>query len=188
MNDSSDESNRSRKAGIAATALTKGLISAIPGFGGTAVELFNGWEEVKRRRQASALQAAIAETRIDVQELKSKLDNDEDLAALWERALNAAQSAKAERHRYLYVAIMAGAVYSSDSDRLQAKVLLRLLEQLEEEHLRLIAVIDEEAREDGAPSERRFAWACWRHARGPRGPTSRHRAGSQCNAVDPARR
>jgi hypothetical protein len=163
VSDSFDEADqrspRAEKAKIAAKALGKGLVSLASG-GGLGVELFNGWEESKRRREAATVQDVIDKLGTDLEALKAKLDNDEELASMWERALGAARSARFERHRFAYVGIMAGAVYATHEERLRAKVLLRLLDQLEEEHLLLIAAIDAEAAlpaeqlSDGSPGTR----------------------------------
>jgi hypothetical protein len=139
------------KAKLVVKSLTKGTIGAIPYFGSFGVEAFNGVEETKRQREMAVRQAVVEKLSMDIEELNAKLNNDEELAELWDRALTAARSARLERHKFAYTAIMVGAVYADHNDRMKANVLIRLLDQLEEEHLQVIAAIEKETRRNAPP-------------------------------------
>ncbi|WP_112271247.1 hypothetical protein [Lentzea terrae] len=156
--DEADANNPGKDdAKLTGKALAKGAASLIPG-GGIAVELFNGWEERKRRRETAMIQEVLKLLNEGVDQVKARLDSDDELAALWERALDAARSTRIERLRMIYAGIMAGAVYEDHNSRMQANVLVRVLDRLDEEHLQVIAAINIEAQkpptmfEDGSPA------------------------------------
>lgn len=129
---------------IGGKAAVKGAFGLIPGVGSFLTETMNAVEERKRQREAAVTQEAIARLGIEVDELKTKLTNDEELADLWDRATRAARSTRIEAKQFMFSAIMAGAVYADHNERLTANILIRLLDQLEEEHLQVMVVIEKQ--------------------------------------------
>ncbi|MFJ6671730.1 hypothetical protein ACIQMJ_11535 [Actinosynnema sp. NPDC091369] len=129
-------------AGLGGKAVVKGSFGLVPGVGSFLTEAMNAVEERKRQREAAVVQATIARLGIRVEELKAKLDSDDELADLWDRAMQAARSSRIKSKQFMCSAIMAGAVYADHNERLTANILIRLLDQLEEEHLQVMVATE----------------------------------------------
>lgn len=156
MTDETPKNRRAEDSKIGSKAIIKGAFGLIPGgFGSFLTEGMNAVEERKRQREAAVTQEAIARLDIKIDELETKLTNDEELADLWDRATRAARSSRIAAKQFMFAAIMAGAVYADHNERLTANILIRLLDQLEEEHLQVMVAIEKRTvaiRPDTRPS------------------------------------
>ncbi len=125
-------------------ALVKGGISVAP-YGGAVTELANALERRRDDRALETLESVVGALGIEFDHLCRMLMEDEKLANLWQRALIASRASRIETKRQAFAAIMTGAVTSTPQDRTAANVLVRLLDQLEDEHLELVATIKSNA-------------------------------------------
>ncbi len=126
-----------RLVGVAAA---KGGLSLIPG-GGLITELINAIERHDARKEEEVLALTIDILSTDISVLRSRLENDDELAALWTRGLRAATTAQAREKLQLFAAILAGTVDASRHQRLVASAVLRVLEQLGEEDVEVLSLI-----------------------------------------------
>jgi hypothetical protein len=125
-----------------AMGAVKGALSFVPG-GGIVAEAINVMEGRAAQKQQLATAMAIEALGKDVDWLKSKLTDDEELADLWLIGLNAARTAQMEEKLRLFASILAGAVDADHQQRLVANTLMRILEQLEREHIEVMVVIEQ---------------------------------------------
>lgn len=128
-------------AAIAGSSVAKAALSLIPGVGGVVVEIWNGGQELQRRRQEKALQLLVDQHGIDLDELKAKLNSDEDLADIVMRGLDAARKASFSEKLDVLAAVMAGSAEEDSADRVFARVLFQVLEVVEREHIEVMLII-----------------------------------------------
>ncbi|WP_436495588.1 hypothetical protein [Actinokineospora sp. HUAS TT18] len=133
--------SRRSDAKLLAKVLLKGGVASIPVAGSAAVEVLNGLERRKDNRAIETLEAVILGLNIEFSRVVQKLSDDEGLAELWQRAISAVRSSRLQSKRNAFAAIMQGAVEAKPQQRTVANVLIRLIDQLEEEHLELIEAI-----------------------------------------------
>ncbi|MDW5322876.1 hypothetical protein [Plantactinospora sp. KLBMP9567] len=142
----STEEKRATKAlpiaKVVAGVLTKGTLSLVPG-GGFVTELMHVVEQRSDRKKQEVLALAVAALQEDADALKARLEDDDELAALWLRGLSAAQVARTSEKLKVFAAILAGAVDADHHQRMVANALFRVLEQLEQEHIEVMRLVEE---------------------------------------------
>lgn len=128
-----------------AVGFAKGLLETIPG-----ASIMTGIMDAVARRADQRAQVVIAmavqAVRGDVAFLQQRLDDDDELAGLWARGLETARKTGLQTKLRVFAAILAGSVRATYQQRAAAGVVIRVLEDVDEEHIEIMHLCDTASR------------------------------------------
>jgi hypothetical protein len=120
----------------------KGLIGTIPG-ASVVTEIINGLEKREDQKRQAVIALAVQAFGRDLAALQLRLENDVELADLWIRGLEAASKTRMKDKLRAFAAILAGSVKATQRQRTAASAIIRVLEEIEEEHLEILGCCEE---------------------------------------------
>jgi hypothetical protein len=123
------------------TIALKGGLNLIPG-GAFLVEGINAAERRSIERALAVIEEATRHLEGDLAALGKKLADDDELADLWLRGLSSAREAHTKEKLRCFAAILAGAVDADHTQRVVGNVIIRVLDDLEEEHVEVLDAIE----------------------------------------------
>lgn len=108
-------------------------------------------EQRREQKRQAAVAIAIKALNCELEDLKAKLESDEELADLWLRGLAAAERARMQDKLRVFGAILAAGVNASRPQRMVVGAVLRVWEDLEAEHIEILMRCEAAALEAPVP-------------------------------------
>ncbi|WP_162788478.1 hypothetical protein [Amycolatopsis albispora] len=135
------DSKKGENAKIAGKSAAKALLGSIPFAGPAIVEFLNGLDEVKQADKERVIKSMIEDHQVDISLLKEKLENDSELADIVARGMAAASAASFETKQKLLAGVLAGSIESDPVQRVYARILLRIIDFLDKEHVEILTTL-----------------------------------------------